>query len=442
MASPAAAAAHVFVADLETLELDEADSHHLSRSLRLQPGEAVTASDGAGGWRLCRFAPGPALEPDGPVRHEPRPKPEVTVGFALAKGERPEWATQKLTEVGVDHIVPLLTSRTVVRWDADRADRNRVRLTRVAREAAMQSRRTWLPEVGVPVSFARAAEDLGRRSPAGPRPPDPAGGPGGRLGARGAGLGATDRGAGPGGLQGRDRRRGRRGAALRAPSGHRDARREWRLRGDGGKEVTPGACQATECGKYTDSVTDDLMPSSYAQRVGERLRAVRKQKRLSLQAVEAESNQEFKASVLGAYERGERSISVPRLQRLARFYNVPVDQLLPREVGPEPAWSQSGSRSMVTEGTGSISTDSGSHTLMAEEDGKVTIDLTALERVEAPERDLLRRYLAMIQVQRQDFNGRVLTIRGEDIRALGLLMDITPDDMRHRLDALGLRLHA
>lgn len=97
---------------------------------------------------------------------------------------------------------------------------------------------------------------------------------------------------------------------------------------------------------------------------------------------------------------------------------------------------------MVTEGTGSISTDSGSHALMAEEDGKVTIDLTALERVEAPERDLLRRYLAMIQVQRQDFNGRVLTIRGEDIRALGLLMDITPDDMRHRLDALGLRLHA
>jgi transcriptional regulator with XRE-family HTH domain len=189
-------------------------------------------------------------------------------------------------------------------------------------------------------------------------------------------------------------------------------------------------------------VTDDLMPSSYAQRVGERLRAVRKQKRLSLQAVEAESNQEFKASVLGAYERGERSISVPRLQRLARFYNVPVDQLLPREVGPEPTWSQTGSRSMVTEGTGSISTDSGSHALVAEEDGKVTIDLTALERVEAPERDLLRRYLAMIQVQRQDFNGRVLTIRGEDIRALGLLMDITPDDMRHRLDALGLRLHA
>src|SRR5258707_14636838 len=76
------------------------------------------------------------------------------------------------------------------------------------------------------------------------------------------------------------------------------------------------------------------MPSvTYARRVGERLRAIRRQKGLSLQDVEASSNQEFKASVLGAYERGERAISVPRLQRLARFYSVPVDQLLPREEG-------------------------------------------------------------------------------------------------------------
>src|SRR6267378_5461219 len=80
------------------------------------------------------------------------------------------------------------------------------------------------------------------------------------------------------------------------------------------------------------------MPSvTYARRVGERLRAIRKQKGLSLQEVEATSGFEFKASVLGAYERGERTISVPRLQRLARFYNVPVDQLLPKEGDASPA---------------------------------------------------------------------------------------------------------
>src|SRR5438270_13807798 len=76
--------------------------------------------------------------------------------------------------------------------------------------------------------------------------------------------------------------------------------------------------------------TADLADLTYAVKVGERLRAIRRQKRLSLQDVEATSEQEFKASVLGAYERGERSISVPRLQRLAEFYQVPVDQLLPR----------------------------------------------------------------------------------------------------------------
>src|SRR3954470_2760596 len=73
------------------------------------------------------------------------------------------------------------------------------------------------------------------------------------------------------------------------------------------------------------------MPTNYAQRVGSRLRLIRKQKGLSLQEVEASSGQEFKASVLGAYERGERAISVPRLYRLAVLYNVPVDRLLPAD---------------------------------------------------------------------------------------------------------------
>src|SRR6476620_2045000 len=80
-----------------------------------------------------------------------------------------------------------------------------------------------------------------------------------------------------------------------------------------------------ELGESTD------VPTSYSRKVGDRLRAIRRQKRLSLQDVEAASAQEFKASVLGAYERGERAISVPRLERLARFYSVPVDQLLPRD---------------------------------------------------------------------------------------------------------------
>jgi transcriptional regulator with XRE-family HTH domain len=74
---------------------------------------------------------------------------------------------------------------------------------------------------------------------------------------------------------------------------------------------------------------DDEGERGYVIKVGAWIRSIRRQQQLSLQDVEAASDHEFKASVLGAYERGERAISVPRLQRLARFYRVPVDQMLP-----------------------------------------------------------------------------------------------------------------
>ncbi len=147
------AAAQVFVVDLEALPLAPDDAHHLAQVLRLRAGEAVVASDGAGRWRGCRFATrtgaarSPILEPVGPVVGAVRAEPEVTVGFVPVKGERPEWVVQKLTEAGVDRIVVLASRRAVVRWEGERRARAVERLRRVAREAAAQSRRPWLPEV-------------------------------------------------------------------------------------------------------------------------------------------------------------------------------------------------------------------------------------------------------------------------------------------------------
>jgi len=155
----------------------------------------------------------------------------------------------------------------------------------------------------------------------------------------------------------------------------------------------------------------------YARRVGERLRAIRRQKRLSLQEVEARSLQEFKASVLGAYERGERAISVPRLQRLAKFYNVPVDQLLPHDEGPDFPGG--------TEGTA--------------ESRKVAIDLAKLEEMPGKQFEMLGRFLRMIQLQRQDFNGRVLTIRANDLPAIAVMLEVGADDVVRVIDDLGLR---
>jgi BldD-like DNA-binding protein/helix-turn-helix protein len=185
-------------------------------------------------------------------------------------------------------------------------------------------------------------------------------------------------------------------------------------------------------GKLVD-VSDLGVTGSYARRVGERLRTIRRQKGMSLHEVESASGQEFKASVLGAYERGERAISVPRLQRLARFYNVPVDQLLPPapEGGFGAAAAEAGGDGAMTPSRPTTSPIS-----------KVTIDLTRLEGLSGPEADMLHRYAAMIQMQRQDFNGRVLTIRGDDLRTIACLIGTDINQMVRRLDELGLRSSA
>jgi transcriptional regulator with XRE-family HTH domain len=185
---------------------------------------------------------------------------------------------------------------------------------------------------------------------------------------------------------------------------------------------------------------EETARAAYARAVGSRLRAVRKQMRLSLQAVEAMSDQEFKASVLGAYERGERAISVPRLQRLAKLYDVPVDQLLPQDDDAN-RWGPAGERGEAGNGH-TTESPARARRQLRPWDGheKVTIDLTKLNSVSGPERDLLRRFLSMIQVQRQDFNGRMITIRAEDLRAIACLFGVTPDAMSRRLDELGLRV--
>jgi 16S rRNA (uracil1498-N3)-methyltransferase len=138
---------HVFVADVAEPRLDDDDRHHLERVLRVRPGEQVTVADGRGGWRVCEFGSGGVLVPLTEAETRPRPTPAITVAFALTKGDKPDLAVQKLTEIGVDRIVPFVAARSVARWDDSRAERNVARLRRIARESAMQSRRAYLPEV-------------------------------------------------------------------------------------------------------------------------------------------------------------------------------------------------------------------------------------------------------------------------------------------------------
>lgn len=162
--------------------------------------------------------------------------------------------------------------------------------------------------------------------------------------------------------------------------------------------------------------TDEFIPDGLSDGIGERLRAIRRQKRLSLQEVEALSGKEFKASVLGAYERGERAISVPRLIRLAAVYGVPSEQLLPRDEAIDL-------------------TDARTIDLQ----GGFSVDLVRLQGLQTPEAQILRRYTERVQIYRQDFNGRILTIRTDDVRVMAWALGLTPEELGTRLEEMGVR---
>lgn len=150
------AAAHHFVPSVDeladTVEVTGEDGHHLARVLRLRAGETVTVADGGGAWRAyevadVRPAGTVALRATGDLEQEPVSAPRLAVAFALTKGDKPELVIQKLTELGVDRIVPVVAERSVSRPDGRKAAVLGERWRRIVREAARQCRRATLPAV-------------------------------------------------------------------------------------------------------------------------------------------------------------------------------------------------------------------------------------------------------------------------------------------------------
>jgi transcriptional regulator with XRE-family HTH domain len=154
--------------------------------------------------------------------------------------------------------------------------------------------------------------------------------------------------------------------------------------------------------------------SDYQVRLGERLRAVRTQQDLTLQQVEERSDGKWKAVVIGAYERGDRAISAAKLADLADFYGIPVSELLPE-----------------TQETTAVD-------VSRERRSHVVLDLTRLEGVAGDELEPVSRFAYTIQRARGDYNGRVLTLRDEDVRALAVVLGLEPEEFVDQLADRGI----
>ena len=145
--------AHVFVESVQAPVLLDDDAHHLSRVLRLRDGESVTCSDGNGAWVACTWNSGD-IEVAGDVVIAEAPSPVLSVAIAPVKGDRTDLVIEKVVEIGIDHIIILSpVERSVVRWASNKVPQVMDRYSRIARAAAMQSRRVFLPTVSGPVSL-------------------------------------------------------------------------------------------------------------------------------------------------------------------------------------------------------------------------------------------------------------------------------------------------
>jgi len=127
----------------------------------------------------------------------------------------------------------------------------------------------------------------------------------------------------------------------------------------------------------------------FSASLGVRLRTARRQRGWSLGEVESYTDGEFKASVVGAYERGERALSVQRLVRLAEVYAVPPADLLP----------------LMVSGRGAI----------------IDLDVLAVSRGD----DLIDRFLAAIQFLRRE--GSPDEVRDSDKAVIASLLESTAD---------------
>jgi transcriptional regulator with XRE-family HTH domain len=153
----------------------------------------------------------------------------------------------------------------------------------------------------------------------------------------------------------------------------------------------------------------DLDQAEHQRRLGDRLRRLRRQQGLSLADVEQRSGGVWKAVVVGAYERGDRAVTVARLADLAAFYGVSPRDLLP---SPPPPHTE-------------------------ERPGRVVLDLTRLQEDGSAGLGAVVRFADRIQRLRGDHNGRVLSLRGADLSTLALAVGEDEDALLDQLRSRG-----
>jgi 16S rRNA (uracil1498-N3)-methyltransferase len=137
------------------VKLEGNAASHITRVLRLRVGAALILFDGAGGEyeaSIDKAHGGEVLVAVGAQLAIERESPlPLTLAQGVSRGERMDMVVQKATELGVSHLVPVLTERSVVRLSAQQSDRKVNHWRAIAIAACEQCGRNRLPSVAAPV---------------------------------------------------------------------------------------------------------------------------------------------------------------------------------------------------------------------------------------------------------------------------------------------------
>ena len=146
------------------IEISGGDARHIALSLRMKQGDGLVLCDGNGGEAVCKIA---SLCPESVIldvaerrKSLAEPKTRVTLYQAIPKSDKLEYIVQKAVELGAYRIVPVLTSRCISRPDEKSAAKKLERLRKIAAEAAKQSGRGIVPQVGGVLNFKNAVEEM------------------------------------------------------------------------------------------------------------------------------------------------------------------------------------------------------------------------------------------------------------------------------------------
>jgi len=139
------------------INLSDSVVQHVSRALRMRSGDALILFNGDGNEYQAeltevarRNASATITSTTMPARMSPL---NITIGQAVSRGERMDYAVQKATELGMNQLVPLFTERCEVRLNSERQDKRRQHWQQVAVSACEQSLRCDLPEISEPQSL-------------------------------------------------------------------------------------------------------------------------------------------------------------------------------------------------------------------------------------------------------------------------------------------------